>query len=62
MSLINRCIRNSVFKLNRCLQTQTKVQTPLPVPCGPVFKNAQHFPDRIALRDNIAMQVNFLKT
>ncbi|KAJ8941724.1 hypothetical protein NQ318_023320 [Aromia moschata] len=52
--LLNRHIRNSVFKFNRCLQTQPQVQAPAPLPCGPVFKNAQSFPDRIALRDNIS--------
>lgn len=55
MSLLNRHIRNTVFNFNRKYQqTQAEVKVPTSLPCGPVFKNAQSFPDRIALRDNIA--------
>lgn len=55
MSLLNRHIRNTVFNINRKYQQiQAKVQVPTSFPTGPVFKNAQSFPDRIALRDNIA--------
>ncbi|KAJ8934124.1 hypothetical protein NQ314_013583 [Rhamnusium bicolor] len=55
MSLLHRSIGNSVLKFNRRYQqTQAKVQVTTPLPGGPVFRNAQIFADRVALRDSIA--------
>ncbi|CAH1116629.1 unnamed protein product [Phaedon cochleariae] len=56
MFLLNRYIRSSVSKIKcrRYQQTQAKVQYPNNLPNGPVFRNAQFFSERIALRDRIA--------
>lgn len=54
MPLMNRCIRNGVLQFTRKLQVYPQVQVPIIPPGGPVFKNAQHFPEKIALRDGIA--------
>nr|CAI5868091.1 unnamed protein product [Callosobruchus analis] len=55
MSLMKKYARPCVLQLKRHLQqTQAEVQIPVSVPTGPVFRNAQHFPDRVALRDQFA--------
>lgn len=52
---MNRLMRNCLFKFIRKLhQVHPQIQVPLVPPVGPVFKNAQNFTDKIALRDGIA--------
>lgn len=55
MSLINRHIRSCVVQfMKKFSQVHPQVQLPLVSSGGPVFRNAQNFPDKIALRDRIA--------
>lgn len=55
MALLNNYMRNCVLHLTRKLQqVHPQVQVPLVAPVGPVFRNAQNFPEKIALRDGIA--------
>lgn len=55
MSLLNRHMRNCLLKFVKKLhQVHPQIQVPLVPPGGPVFRNAQNFPDKIALRDGIA--------
>lgn len=55
MALLNRHTRNLVLQFVKKLhQVHPQVQVPLVAPGGPVFRNAQYFPEKIALRDGIA--------
>nr|XP_023016110.1 acyl-CoA synthetase family member 3, mitochondrial [Leptinotarsa decemlineata] len=55
MSLLTKHLRSSIMKLSkRAQQTQAKLQATANLPGGPVFRNAQNFPDRVALRDHIS--------
>nr|CAH7720547.1 unnamed protein product [Callosobruchus chinensis] len=55
MSLMKKYARPCFLQLKRHLQqTQAEVQVPVSLPTGPVFRNAQHFPDRVALKDQFA--------
>lgn len=55
MSLINRHIRNCVVQFTKKMgQVHPQIQQPLVPSGGPVFRNAQNFPDKIAIRDRIA--------
>lgn len=46
---------NCLYQITKKLhQVHPQIQVPLIVPSGPVFRNAQNFPEKIALRDGIA--------
>lgn len=52
---INRHIRASVFRVGKHFQhTQVQVQVPPHLPVGPVFRSAQLYPNRVALRDGLS--------
>lgn len=55
MALLHRHMPSCLLKLARKFhQIHPQVQVSLVPPGGPVFRNAQNFPDKIALRDGIA--------
>lgn len=55
MALLQRHMRNYMLQfIKKYHQVHPQVQVSLVAPAGPVFRNAQNFPEKIALCDGIA--------